>query len=1233
MSDNVNTQISSIKDLIRVPHGGIKSVYVENWIKKFRSLPGNEIVDDFSLTSLQKKVANHSEAFDPRGPNLLITGPTSAGKTLAAEMLMANHLTRGINPVGCIYAVPLRALTTEKHEHFLDIFGKTKVYASSSDYQEYDPYILNRGFRIVVVVYEKLYNWLLNRENAQRIISRTGLLIVDELQMLNDAQRGAKLELILTFFREHQMRLPIRIVGLGPDETALNQVAQWLRANSIGVSSEDRPVPLVEGFIPQDGIPRLQPLPDKLRNVFKNDRLPDLPNAVRGRTRDEMTENLVVQTLTGKKVGQGKRILVYCATKRSAEDMTDRLARALGPRQKLSSIVLTEIDELEGTITLSKLRETIKAGVAFHHGDLNLGERTLVESLFKSPYNLSNEYNGLDVVVCTPTLSMGVNLPADWILFPTIDTFRTTEWEFRGVLPQLLTPLEYKNFAGRAGRYRPNPPINHHGLSIFISDKDIEDAQRELVEGLINGNIGQIEPALHRWPFGLNVLALGMLAWKNTQTNLELTPERLRVDFSHTYAGFSKQMVALYGSDALVPIEDAAVEELKTLDYKLVGRNPQNKFELSNAAKAVASHCIHIRTFEILERLACQLPDILQTPLVLIEELVQAPEVIRLYPTRIPQGKNANKLALNLRRFLKDRVTENYKLGPIANDLINAEIVPDDNSLSFIMRIVAIWMWINGEAAETISECPMLPEIRYGAIATLADQLGWLMGALVDIWNSIIPSEENALSEEDRDEVLWDIKRFEYRLRYGVPEGLESVAHLRVRGWHRERLVTLWQELNGWEHPVFLLDTHPEDISPNLRSIYRVLQSKIRRKQWPDDPRTTPEKQVSLAHHSIDNFSEHVDSLWPEKIRGLYLSKDDYLVQNLTTSLTMRPILMRECSELFLEKDRGGAPDAIYETAGSMYIGLVVWQGTILAWKDVRNFSGRTAPNGKPLEQLIIVSTGTIDDFDQLLENCGDSILVLGIEAFAQLCVRGIDDPIDPDNPDDNPSALIRVRNIIERSSRVLRTAEEVDRALDKGIPLVRNEIGYEDRGAIKIRPRKEIFPYSESLPDSSPKLLRLRSKLALILDELNDYKTEDWDISKWIREAAKLLIDHPALSVGRCRVILEALLKTVYSVQMKQKPPSKFEIVIQELDKLNLWSSTTRGHISSIQQAANRSLHPGEAEIDGYSVFVPFDMSSEDAVIYLQAILRVGEWFTNWRRSTIPGEQFSLNLSIPKDL
>src|SRR5687767_2160538 len=119
MTDTLD--IHTVADFKR--DNSIRKEFVDAWLSVFRRTPGAEGLTDFPLTELQRLVANDPGARTVNGPNLVVAGPTSAGKTLAAEMMMARLLTAARPPYGCIYAVPTRALATEKWERFKSVFG------------------------------------------------------------------------------------------------------------------------------------------------------------------------------------------------------------------------------------------------------------------------------------------------------------------------------------------------------------------------------------------------------------------------------------------------------------------------------------------------------------------------------------------------------------------------------------------------------------------------------------------------------------------------------------------------------------------------------------------------------------------------------------------------------------------------------------------------------------------------------------------------------------------------------------------------------------------------------------------------------------------------------------------------------------------------------------------------------------------------------------------------------
>src|SRR5205814_5699336 len=94
-------------------------------------------------------------------------------------------------------------------------------------------------------------------------------------------------------------------------------------------------------------------------------------------------------------------------------------------------------------------REALAAGVAAHHaGMLPLFKET-VEELFKAGL--------VKVVFATETLSLGINMPARTVVIEDL-------WKFSGERHELLTPGEYTQLTGRAGRRGIDEP--EHAVAV-----------------------------------------------------------------------------------------------------------------------------------------------------------------------------------------------------------------------------------------------------------------------------------------------------------------------------------------------------------------------------------------------------------------------------------------------------------------------------------------------------------------------------------------------------------------------------------------------------------------------------------------------------------------------------------------------------------------------------------------------------------------------------------------------
>jgi len=1203
--------------------GGIRPAFVDAIIGSFRRTPGAGHLSDFSLTDLQRLVANDIDAVRVDGPNLVIAAPPSAGKTLAAEIIIARLLTAARRPYGCIYAVPTRALATEKWERFKSVFGEEHVYVSSGDYQDQDGSILHRPFRVAVVVYEKLYGWLLRKNAGDAILNNLGLLVIDELHMLGDTQRGPRLELLLTFMRKLQAEGPVkvRIVGLGPSREALSRVAAWLDAHVIAPVDDKGPVPLLEGYICPNTAAKFVKLDARLA--------PDqvaLPQ-VRGNTREAMLIDLVWSLLQrdGRvyEVGSGKRILIYSPSKDGAERLARILAETLGIRQDIDTETAEQFGALEKTHATQGLRNTFRSGVGFHHGDLLFEERRMVEKLFRA----ERPSTCLDVVVCTPTLAMGVNLPADYMLFPSSESYKPKDWDARSNLRTPLTPLEYRNFAGRAGRYRPNAPPGHHGVALFISDRTDEEAMREIVEPIILGQITPIGSEMHRWPFGIETLALAAAHSITLQKHSAPSHEAVRQIFQATLAGTSGARLPEPGK---APLPEGVIPKLCALaerHHELITPD----FAVPLTGTVVARAGIHILTYQALKRIAerakddtreqtsasATTDDILEQPLVILEELALVPEIVKLYPTNLSDTpREQATVARELRRFLRKLHEEGKALGPRAETMIAQTHVPDRTTLEALMRVAAVWLWIEGASAEEIGSNPMLPGLRYGACNLLGDQLHWLVSILPDLWDGLglTTADENRAAD-----IRWAMGRLERRLRFGVPDALVGIAQLRVPGLHRENMMEIWKGAAechnrewGWDHPVEILDI-PARRFGQLRSVVKALQRAVLGRGWRDDPRAPSQKQIDIARMVCEGEGRlYVDSDWPESLRRLWtVSKNDELVQSLGRALTLKPL----CLNVREQHLASGSRYFLFENGRHILL-EAIGDGTSASWDEIRALTSTEAPNGKPVDGVVVVANGNIDEQATGAYQYGRAVRIVTREALGHMIIQALMSPEETAAEASLQSGTVSIPQAVRTwicadAAGILKSAAEADRALkSNGLDdWLRESRWIQGRSGQRRGREAPVTDVQESsLRNDKLQILRKevdRIEMIRPLDPI-DSEVDDFVATltdDLLRQVDQLVTDATSVAAF-VRSSLEELAKHVLD-DHGQGLGGRLELKLDAIRKRKLMSAIWVDAADALRKRSNVAHHVGEAR-DVHGRYSPPDFSFDEAWELLSSAVRL---------------------------
>jgi helicase len=420
--------------------------------------------------------------------NLLVCTPTASGKTLVAEMGAINTILEKKGKA--IYIVPLKSLASEKYKEFKETYEPLgiKVAMSIGDLDTSENWL--DSYDLIIVTAEKLDSLL---RHQARWVKDVATVVVDEVHILNDTHRGPTLEVLITLLRNLLPKM--QLIALSATVGNTQEFASWLKAELI----EDgwRPVKLYQGTFFDKQI--------KFHVEKKNHEIVS--------EFSDPTLQIAMDTIK-----QGQQALIFCPTKAATESTAHRIAHLLKLDEHLRADGERLIKALpRPTSQCQKLYDVFLKGVAFHHAGLVAKQKTIVENNFRE--------SNLHIICCTPTLAMGINMPADRAIMKSLKRFdgRGSSW---------IPVLEYHQMTGRAGR--PGRGVKE-GLAISIagSEKDEEF----IYEKYIQGKPEAIESKLAVEPL-LRTHMLSLIA-----SSFVKTKEELLEFFRQTFYG------AQYGDD------------------------------------------------------------------------------------------------------------------------------------------------------------------------------------------------------------------------------------------------------------------------------------------------------------------------------------------------------------------------------------------------------------------------------------------------------------------------------------------------------------------------------------------------------------------------------------------------------------------------------------------------------------------------------------------------------------
>jgi helicase len=425
-------------------------------LKEFSSTIGSDTIGrlvDGGISTLlpPQRRALESSPILRSNKNVLITFPTSTGKTLLAELMVAAalHNQDGV----AVYLAPYIALASQVSKSLrahLPESIRVSVLAGGLPLSSDDNFLAGRT---VIVATPERFDLLIRSEKLP--ISMLRLVVADEVHMVERDERGARLEGILSRMRLLQTQgMNFRIAALSAVVSNFESICTWLNIEADAVVTDKwRPTARRVGVWTASGnlvwLHGTDPMRPSNANLStqlgKRTLIPnrpiyptDKPGGIRHQQQAAYENGAQLARQLSAEIGSP--ILIVCMTKPSTRKLAEAIA-AGRPEPALGDITPKQ-DDLVARILdayqyLRPLAEMIKKRVAYHNSTIPPEIRSGIEDAVRS--------RDLDCVVATTTLAEGVDLPfRSTIMFEWLIGYKNDQHP--------VSPLLFRNIAGRCGR-------------------------------------------------------------------------------------------------------------------------------------------------------------------------------------------------------------------------------------------------------------------------------------------------------------------------------------------------------------------------------------------------------------------------------------------------------------------------------------------------------------------------------------------------------------------------------------------------------------------------------------------------------------------------------------------------------------------------------------------------------------------------------------------------------------
>ncbi|KAE9381757.1 DEAD/DEAH box helicase [Stipitochalara longipes BDJ] len=357
---------------------------------------------------------------------------------------------------------------------------------------------------IAVCTIEKA-NSLVNTAIDDLSIGRLGVVVMDEMHMIDDESRGYILELIAT--KLLSLEQGVQIIGMSATLNNAELLAKWLD-NAKFYVSRYRPVPIEEYLVfdnvvyPASSTSRFYKTATQLnaQSQKPSQSKPDPSRLITQSSSKELNNALVnaVVALSNETARAGYGALVFCSSRPGCEKDAMLISQVLPSAEEIDSSTAEKrrelLNDLRSTATGLDLilEKTIPTGVAFHHAGLTTEERDTIATAY--------DHGVIKVIVATCSLAAGINLPARRVIL-----------HGARMGADMVGPSMLRQMRGRAGRKGKDEV----GETYLCCQKSDLEAVAELMEA----DIPSVESCLLPGKRGIKRALLEVIAIRLARSN------------------------------------------------------------------------------------------------------------------------------------------------------------------------------------------------------------------------------------------------------------------------------------------------------------------------------------------------------------------------------------------------------------------------------------------------------------------------------------------------------------------------------------------------------------------------------------------------------------------------------------------------------------------------------------------------------------------------------------------